>query len=227
MKKRGKVILAVSTILLLGAVGITYAATIASASTKHQVRTGKVEIQLCEDTLEEKILPVAQTMGMEKQNQQELMIRKAVQPGDIIEDSIWVQNTGTQDCYVRVLINRSWFMDEEKIFDASISPKTIQVLSEAGWLIRGAEETGDDEVLECYYVKPLAPGESTANVMEELSILKQEINENSNAYANLSAQLLFSADAIQAYAPQAAMLAEWGVSATFQDDGTITSVTNQ
>lgn len=125
------------------------------------------------------------------------------------EDKLWIQNVGSEDCYIKVTINRSWYDGEEKEFASDIKPQEIQINSEEGWVI--SEDAEDSEAIDCYYIHPVPAGEQTTNILHGFTLLEQSQQESSNAYAGLSAKLEFEIDAVQALGGTEAMMAEWGV----------------
>ncbi len=144
-------------------------------------------------------------------------------PGEVVDKSVAIENTEDYDAYVRVTIYRYWAdaQDNKSMTtpddpDNYLDPEEIKFTIEDGWIVLPGDEYG--EVTYAYYTKPLKPGES-ALILEEYSYL--DTDENHNLYANTIAHLEFYADAVQTFAGQDALLAEWGVVATFDDDNIV------
>ena len=112
------------------------------------------------------------------------------------KDSITVKNTGNIDAYLRVCLVSYWVDGEGHIIS---KPSQILALSKAdGWI------AGTGNVY--YYSKPIAPGDSTPNLLAAALNLE-----------NLQVVEVF-ADAIQSK-PAEAVTDSWGVTIT---DGVIT-----
>ena len=81
-------------------------------------------------------------------------------------------------------------------------------------------QSEDKEQLVLYYTKPLAPGQNTSIFMDQIEISYDLKNE----YADLGIALRMRADAVQTMKGQDAMMSEWGVLATIDDAGKISSI---
>lgn len=217
------------SIILVGAIaagGVTLAAFQTATSTTEQVTTTEIGIDIVQEQGSgENVKTVSGAEGFEG-------ITYRGMPGDIVDEKIYVKNTKSQACYVRVTINRFW-LDAQGERDRSmpgddtyLNPREIDIMRDNDdWLvIDGDEEYG--EVLYCYYRRPLEVGENTANVMDQFSILAESASLNNNKYVGYGSQITFDADAIQTIAVQDAMLAEWGVKADIEN-GVINSVAEQ
>lgn len=209
MKKRRLAII-LSGIAVVALVGGTYAAFTASTKTEHKVSTTELGIELKQEGDTSKQVQELSGFGDEKTVAG--LSYKGL-PGDTVEEKVWVKNTKTESCFIRVTVNRSWMKQDsagnfEKIFGNEINPAKIEIASDNDWY--SVVDPDDDEVLYFYYKKAVPSGGETTSVMNAFSILKGEIN-NSNAYAGLAANIVFEADAVQSFAAEEAMLAEWGV----------------
>lgn len=127
-----------------------------------------------------------------------------------------VTNSGEYDIYVRVVINKYFCTkDGEKIFDEDFQAQLIELglpdLEESGWIL--ASQDAEEVVL--YYTKPLAPGASSTDFLETLSI---SANAN-NQYADLQVGFDVKTDAVQVANAAKAMPSEWGVYPEFVKDG--------
>ena len=219
-KKRLAIIL--SSIAVIALIGGTYAAFTASTKTEHKVSTTELGIALKQKGDASK--QTGKLAGFGDQETTGGISYKGLS-GDMVEEKVWVENTKTETCFIRVTVNRSWMKENadgqfEKTFEESIDPKQIEIMSDNGWYVQ--EDPDDSEVLYCYYKEAVPAGKTTTNVMKAFSILKGN-DGNSNDYAGLAANIVFEADAIQSYAAKDAMLAEWGVIADIKGDEIISS----
>lgn len=217
------------SLILIGAVaagGGTLAAFQAATSTTEKVSTTELGIDIVQkaDT-GKKTQVLSDEDGFEG-------VTYTGMPGDVVDEKIYVENVKSQPCYVRVTINRCWLNAQGERDrsvpgdDRYIDPREIDILRDNDdWLVLdGDEEYG--EVIYCYYKRPLEAGASTANVMDQFSILKESVAENGNKYVGYGSRITFDADAIQTIAAQDAMLAEWGIIAEMED-GVITGIREQ
>lgn len=214
-KKRLAIIL--SSLAVVALIGGTYAAFTASTKTEHKVSTTELGIELKQkgDTKKQ----TEKIAGFGNQETTAGISYKGL-PGDTVEEKVWVENTKTETCFIRVTVNRSWMKESkdgqfEKTFEDGVDPKQIDIISDNGWYVR--EDPDDSEVLYFYYKEAVPAGRPTTNVMKAFSILKDH-DGSSNDYAGLAANIVFEADAIQSYAAEDAMLAEWGVIADIEGD---------
>ena len=220
MKKK-KLAIVLSSIAVIALIGGTYAAFTASSSPINKtVSTSKLKIDI-EQTADADKEHVTLDGGK--------IVYTGGLPGDVIDSSVKIKNTENKDCYVRVTITKNW-LDEEgsKILDDALAdPKEIGVEpDQTDWIVQ--EPADDPEIVYCYYREPLAAGQETANVINRFSILEKTKDQPSNKYAGLGTEITFDAEAIQnATDPAEPMLAAWGVVATFEADGTLTSVVEQ
>lgn len=75
----------------------------------------------------------------------------------------------------------------------------------------------------CIIKHPIETGEVTTNFLNQVKIAQSGADLD-NSYTNLKAKVDVEVDAIQQYAAQDAILAEWGLEVEFNDDGRITYV---
>lgn len=157
-------------------------------------------------------------------NTQELSIGKGVPGGEVdLVHSVTNNVDGGYTLYTRVTIDKKWE-------DESLEPSRIRLYAGTGEnkteLLAGTVVNGwivwyaDDEQVIMYYTKPLAQGESTANLIDAVSF--DEAMDNT--YTDQSASISFSADAVQQIAAEDSIPSEWGVYPVIAADGTITSI---
>ncbi len=216
MKKK-KLVIIVSSIAVIALIGGTYAAFTASTTTKHKVSTRDLGIALMQDEdIEDESLRTEELNGFGDAETTK-GYRYRGMPGDTVEEKVWVKNTKTEPCFIRVTVNRSWMEQNaaggfEKTFEDGIDPAKIEINSDDKWIM--VTDPDDAEIIYFYYKEEVPGGGFTTNVMNSFSILIEsggEENGNSNAYAGLATNLIFEAEAIQSAGAEEAMLAEWGV----------------
>ena len=149
--------------------------------------------------------------------------------GGRVSQRVSAINSGTKNQYVRVHVNKAWHDGQKKVHerdgrDISNEYIGISTCNAQDWLIVNNEDNGEDTYI--YYKKILKAGETTSDFMDAFTIFDDQF-ENTNAYSGLLVKIRFDADAVQTVAASEAMLAEWGVMATMDDEGNIVSLINQ
>lgn len=207
MKKRqiGLLGIAVVAVAAAGIIGTTIAEPI--TRTQNRVSAGSLEMDLVVDG----------------EAAEESAVEDAVSPGAKIDKTVEVKNTGDQDMYVQVAVNKSWrTASGEPDTEADLEEIKLTLNENSGWKM--LEEFSDSEVTYFYYEKPVKPGETTSSLMDSYSVLEENKEMNSNAYAGKQVKLDFEVDAVQAVGGADAILAEWGLEAELSEDGTIISL---
>ena len=212
-----KILIPILIGVLLLVMAITFASFYTSASTQEDVSTKTLDITLVQEGGENGQI-------MQGDGKTSGGIAYAGMPGAQIDERVAVRNDGSQDAYVRVIINRSWYRDGKKVPD--IDPREIGIVTDTSgsdWFIDDTSDPNGEQVV-CYYKRPLQPGAQTSNVMNAFTILADKITENSNKYAGLSTEIKYKAYGVQSIGDKEAMLAEWGVVADFDGNGVMTSM---
>lgn len=143
-----------------------------------------------------------------------LVLNKAVS-GSEYAYPLYAENNGDYDSYIRVTLTRYWQnQDGDKVFDKDASLIQLVTNNEDDWIIDDTDE--NKEVVYMYYRKPIKSGEDTKNAMDTI-----KIGNIGNDYTNLQAKVDVEIDAIQKAAAADAILAEWGMDVSFNEDGTI------
>lgn len=214
-----KLIISLMSIAIIGILGSTIAAFVASTPVREEVSTASLGIDIIQ-------IHDEHSGGKELEDGEngESGFQYTGVPGDVIKERIAVINTDSRPCYVRVTINRSWVDDNsKKIFEANneaLDPADIGIVTSGGkWDVK--VDPADPEVIYCYYKEVLDAGATSDDVMESFSILADKISKNSNHYSKLTTKISFEADGIQTTAAKDAMLAEWGIIADIDENGTI------
>ena len=212
-----KILIPILIGVLLLVMAVTFASFYTSASTQEDVSTKTLDITLVQEGGENGQI-------MQGDGKTSGGIAYAGMPGAQIDERVAVRNDGSQDAYVRVIINRSWYRDGKKVPD--IDPREIGIVTDTSgsdWFIDDTSDPNGEQVV-CYHKRPLQPGAQTSNVMNAFTILADKITENSNKYAGLSTEIKYKAYGVQSIGDKEAMLAEWGVVADFDGNGVMTSM---
>ena len=138
-----------------------------------------------------------------------------------LENKLVVKNTGNTPLYTRVTVTKSWGDGTGEAFEKDFEGESgkIAVTPEEGWYVMENTD-GNEENLYLYYRYPVEAGTSTASILKAL-----EISEDlGNRYTDKAVQLSVDADAVQVSSAEDAILAEWGVFPTFDEEGAIISI---
>lgn len=137
--------------------------------------------------------------------------------GETTEKNLTVTNTKTVALYTRVTVDKYW-KDAEDVKDYDANSTLIHLgFNQDDWLV-GPES--EDEMIVLYYKGVLEPGVETSSFLSTIS-LDRSIG---NSYSNKKACIEVSVDAVQSYDGVNAILSEWGVFATLDDNGNIVSI---
>ena len=159
--------------------------------------------------------------------------------GQTYNEKVRIVNTSEQYAeYVRVLIRKSW-VNEDGSKNTELNPEMIELPVAEGWVEDVSEETAEGKVY--YYKKPIAAGAAvdflqtiTVNneVMSYVTTVKSGSSEpgikgtitNVYKYNGESFNVEVRVDAVQAHNAEAALLGAWGLDATLNESGVITSI---
>ena len=142
-----------------------------------------------------------------------------------LENKLVVSNTGDTPLYTRVTISKSWGAGDENSFvkDSEKDSGAIEFDPGENWYIMENTD-GNDENMYLYYTKPVDVNSQTDAVLDRIKIAEDLKNE----YADKSIKIDVEGDAVQASqsetAREDAILTEWGVLASFDENGNITSI---
>ena len=156
---------------------------------------------------------------------------ESLTPGRSYEERLSVQNSGSIDSYVRVILYKNWTKDEEEAADTELSPDLIRLeLTGEDWIEDTNASTRERTVL--YYTKVVPSGGRTPAFCSSLSLdpsigrkvtVSREGSTIRTAYAydgyrfNLRAEV----DAVQNHNAEEAIKSAWGVNVSVSADGTL------
>lgn len=217
------VLIAVAALLLIGSsVGSTRATlTYYSDNYKAQIEVSDIDVALLENGKE-----TGETLLTHLQKE-----KGGFLPGKAYTEELSVQNTGSIDSYVRVILKKSW-LDPDQKKDTSLSPKLIDVHfpEGSGWVVDQTASTPERTVL--YYTGVVKSGETTPSLSDTLKvdssiITKVEEKKDGNQvtyeykYDGYTCFLEAEVDAVQTHNAEAAIKSAWGVNVSVGADGTL------
>lgn len=139
-------------------------------------------------------------------------------PGQTVQKQLSVQNTKETSLYTRVTIKKYWLNNNgEKDFETSATSLQLNY-NQNEWLEEYIDDNGEEVIL--YYKMPLAQNQKTENFLESLIVPKNLGNIDQGKKFVLDIKV----DAIQEYNIKDAMLAQWGVVASMNQNGMITEI---
>lgn len=219
MKTKNRMIVLLACLALVGISVFSYAAIINSTDTTKNVSTSNLDIELVQ---------ISEGGNVIKSNEGVMGFDYGkVVPGTTIDEKVAIKAAdNSKSAYVRVTVNRYWQKDGVKDSGQVIEPSAIELTSgnDKNWIM--IEDQKDSEVVYFYYCLPLNAGDISSNLIEGFKIIPG-INGNSNQYSGYSSHIDFFAEGVQVVAGKEAMLAEWGVNATIDDNNVITSIVEQ
>lgn len=160
--------------------------------------------------------------------------------GKTYGEELCVENSGTIDSYVRVILYRNWTKDGNAA-DTELSPKLIGLhLTGGNWIEDQAASTPERTVL--YYTKILPSGERTPALCDTLRIdpsIGTKVTETRKpavdadgkvvgttvttafAYDGYRFNLKAEVDAVQTHSAAEAIKSAWGIDVEIAEDGTL------
>ena len=150
---------------------------------------------------------------------------KNVMPNDALHREVCVKNVKEKNLYVRITATRYWKdRDGKKVKGSDASLIQLVTAQPENWIILDDGIASNHELVYFYYKKPILPQDQSDNVIDRI-VLSEDIK--GEEYQEYQAYLHLQADAIQDVVAQEAILAEWGIEATFDKQGNITSIEEQ
>lgn len=159
--------------------------------------------------------------------------------GKTYAEELKVENSGSIDSYVRVIVRKSW-QDAEGVKDTKLSPELIGLnfVTENGWVIDESASTAERTVL--YYTGILAAGATTPVFTDTLRIdpaIATKIVETVDTdvindkeyktityvyeYDGYTFNIEAEVDAVQTHNAEAAIKSAWGVDVAVSEDGSL------
>ncbi|MGN9107620.1 hypothetical protein ACTM90_15005 [Oliverpabstia intestinalis] len=236
-------LLSASVILLAGStVGSARAAlTYYSENYGAQVEVSKIGVSLVENDAVVSERNYTSNGNWKTKNEKLLTVfedgKTKLVPGKKYDEKLTVENSGSIDTYVRVILKKSW-INEEGEKDTALSPKLINLnlLSGSKWMIDESSSTPERTIL--YYTEPLKPGAKTEPLSDKISIdgsvstkVEKNVTEDKETgyktfttayvYDGYQFQLEAEADAVQTHNAQDAIKSAWGVDVDVDGNGNI------
>lgn len=210
MKKKMTLMIVAAGLFVLAIVGGSIAYFTADTRAKNAITAGNLGVELKVD--EEKVSQYIENNG--------LKVSGAL-PGDRYDYPIYAYNSGDFPSYIRITLTKYWSdSHDEKNFDAD-SAKILLENNNSDWIIDTSDE--NNEVVYCYYKKPIDSKTSTTHVVDAIKIADLK-NADQDLYSPLTIKVDVEVDAIQKVAAKDAILAEWGLDAQFDSNGNIVSI---
>ena len=154
--------------------------------------------------------------------------------GKTYGEELSVENRGTIDSYVRVILYRNWTKDGEKA-DTELSPDLIELnLTGNGWIVDEDASTAERTVL--YYTRVLPSGQETSPFSDWIRIapsIGDKVTETRTtadgwttvttefAYDGYRFNIKVEADAVQTHNAAEAVKSAWGVDVSIGADGSL------
>lgn len=146
----------------------------------------------------------------------------SVMPGDVLKDEVAIKNAKENTLYVRVTATKYWMdKDNQKLPEADASLISLISNHPQDWIIIDDAQNSNSEIVYFYYKHPIKSNDTSTNLVDHIKI-DETLSDRS--YINYQVKLSFEADAVQFYAGKDAILSEWGVDCTMDENGDIISV---
>lgn len=161
---------------------------------------------------------------------------QAVAPGKSYPEVLTVQNSGSIDSYVRVILTKSW-KDSEGNKDTTLSPDLIDLDLQTGngWIVDENASTPERTIL--YYTQQVGAGETTPALSDTVRIdpavankVEESVTTDENGYRTITYtyaydgytfELEAEVNAVQTHNAEDAIKSAWGTDVTVAGDGTL------
>lgn len=142
-------------------------------------------------------------------------------PGKMINHNLKVENTKNKDVYVRVTLTKYWEdKNGKKVVEADA--RFIELLGTYNdWIVIDDSANSNNEVMYFYYKKPLKSKSISSSFLEKI---KCSSSLEDQKYSQYQMKVDVEVDAIQTVGAQDAILSEWGMDVTFDNNKNIVSV---
>lgn len=143
---------------------------------------------------------------------------KDLVPGQTISKQLAIKNVKETSLYTRVTIKKYWLTNNgDKDFNTSSANIKLNY-NQKEWL-KASEDANNEEIV-LYYKTALVANQTSENFLESIVVPKNLGNEDQGKVFALDIKV----DAIQSYNVKDAMLNQWGVAITTDQNGLITKV---
>lgn len=160
--------------------------------------------------------------GYENEISNDSLLIKDIVPGATVEKELYVKNLKESPSYIRVTLTKYWENnDGNKLPELDAQFIELATQDTSNWIIQDNDE--NSEVVYMYYKLPLNTNDETKPFLNQLLIGRDGRLLN-NEYSHLNVKLDIEVDAIQQYAAQQAILSEWGLDVSINDQGIIRQV---
>ena len=233
-----------AALLALSALGSAQAAlTYYSENYSAQVSVGSIGVSLLENDNKISYRDYTHQGGQWNEQTGELLKglpkegkNDGILPGKAYPERISVENSGSIDTYVRVILYKDW-TDSNGERDTSLSPELIDLalLTDQGWEIDTDASTEERTVL--YYTKILTAGAKSPDLSSTLKIspdiakkARETVTEDDRGYKTITTEYLYDGyrfgltaevDAVQTHNAKEAIKSAWGVDVDIAADGTL------
>lgn len=161
---------------------------------------------------------------------------EGVAPGKSYPEELTVQNSGSIDSYVRVILTKSW-KDSQGNKDTALSPDLIDLNLQtgSGWIVDEDASTPERTVL--YYTQILGVDETTPALSDTVRIdpavankVDETVTTDENGYRTITYtyaydgytfELEAEVNAVQTHNAEDAIKSAWGTDVAVAEDGTI------
>lgn len=146
----------------------------------------------------------------------------AAMPGSTLNNSAYIENTKDKTLYVRITAKKYWEdANGHKLNDANHALIELDTVAQDDWIIIDDAENSNAENIYFYYKKPIQAGERSSNLYDYIKIA-QEMDDI--RYKDYQIRVVLEADAVQSAVAQDAILSEWGMDVTFDEEGNMIAV---
>lgn len=244
MKKNKKILILISSIVVLALLGGTFAALQDRGTFSEAMDVPSLDMEIVSgeglDEVEEEPKPMLAENAKFAQGDNivslggELNEGGKLVPGQFVENTYRIKAIDSVPMYVRVKMYCYWEGADGKVVQDfagnSFDWESIELNNADSKWIRSLDSKDIEnneqgfELYEAYYTVPIAGNELTTNFLNGYTILPQRWNNeiDDNVYSGLTPRIEIVAEAVQAQNAEAAILAEWGAKATIAEDGTLT-----
>ena len=216
MKKKFKLVGLAVTLLVIATIGVSLAYFRTETETQTPISVGNLGVELRLDSLKN-----------ENYIHDGALDVQGGMPGNDYDYPVYAYNSGDYESYIRVTLTRYWKNKNNgvKCYDADASQILLQLNGQNlqtntdNWIVDATDS--NSEVVYMYYKEPVKANEKTDHIIDKIVIGNIQ---DQNFYSNLELKVDVEVDAIQAAAAKDAMMAEWGLNVSFDDNGRISEV---